>query len=90
MVFGKNPVRLGERPYRVWGVVARLGNLAYRAEVRCWVKTFEFTRAICYDVSDVERMYQSRLQCPQSDVRVVADSFRGCRALLPLGRSAEK
>ena len=53
-------------------------------------KTFEFTRPICYDVSDVERMYQSRLQCPQSDAHVAADNFRGCRALLLLGRSVER
>ena len=82
--------RLGNRTYRVWGVVARLGNLACWAEVQCWVKMFEFTRVICYDVSDVERMYLFRLQCPQSDVRVAADNCRGWRALLLSGRSAGK
>ena len=50
-------------------------------------KTFEFTRAICYDVSGVQRTYQSLLQCPQLDVRVAADNFHGCRVLLPSDRS---
>ena len=51
------------------------------------VKTFEFTRVICYDVSGVERTYQFLLQCLQSDVHAAADNFRGCRALLPLSPS---
>ncbi len=51
------------------------------------VKTFEFTRVICYDVSGVERIYQFLLQCLQSDVYAAADNFRGCRALLLLDRS---
>ena len=51
------------------------------------VKTFEFTRVICYDVSGVERIYQFLLQCLQSDVYAAADNFRGYRALLPLSPS---
>ena len=56
-------------------------------ELNALVKTFEFTRAICYDVSGVERTYQSLLQYPQSDVRVAADNFHGYCVLLPSGRS---
>ena len=36
---------------------------------------------MCYDINDGERRYQCRLQCLLSDVRIVADNFRGCRAL---------
>ena len=43
-------------------------------------------RPTCYDISDVERRYQFQLQCLQWDVRIVADSFRGCHALFQLAR----
>ena len=87
-VWGARPMWLGERPYRIWGVVARLGNLACWAVVRCSAKTFEFTRVICYDVSCAGKTYLFRLQRLQSDARVAADTFHGCRALLLLDRSA--
>ena len=53
-------------------------------------KTFEFSHITCYDISGVGRTYQSRLQCPQSDVRAVVDNFRGSYALFRSMQSAGK
>ena len=64
-----------------------IGVPSYEEELNALAKTLEFTRAICYDVSGVQRTYQSLLQCPQLDVRVAADNFHGWRVLLPSGRS---
>lgn len=54
----------------------------------CWigkVKTVEFFRLTCYDVTYVGRTYQFRLQCLQWGVHTVVDSFRGCLVRLLLG-----
>ncbi len=60
----------------------------YTSDSHYSAKTFEFSHTTCYDISGVGRTYQSRLQCPQSDARVVADNSRGCYALFQSTQSA--
>ena len=50
----------------------------------------ELSHITCYDISGVGRMYQSRLQCPQSDARTVVDNPRGYSALFRSIQSAGK